>query len=152
MAFQQQTTDDGSLATGNVRKMTTMFSKHDRPPTCQSPAQHRLKKRRALVCVQDHCAFTISKLSQTRCTSSINPGLPMEMFNNKSVFLKSRPDFTDLVQYRHDAAEFFLHAANHLIHKNLRTANSQRVDDMADRGTIVNRDDSKLSRGGLNHG
>ena len=131
--------------------MTTMFSKHDRPPTCQSPAQHSLKKRRALVSVQDHRAFAISKLSQTRCTSSINAGLPMEMFNKKSVFLKSRPDFTDLVQYRHDAAEFFLHAANHLIHQNLRASNSQRVDDMTDRGAIINRNDSKLSWECLNH-
>jgi hypothetical protein len=104
------------------------------------------------VSVQDHRAFAISKLSQTRCTSSINPGLPMEMFNNESVFLKSRPDFTDLVQYRHNAAEFFLHAANHLIHQNLRAANSQRVDDVTDRGAIINRNDSKLSRGCLNHG
>ena len=132
--------------------MTTMFSKHDRPPTCQSPAQYGLKKRRALVSVQDHGAFAIRKLSQTRCTSSINPGLAMEMFNNKSVFLKSRPDLTDLVQHRHNAAEFFLHAANHLIQQNLRATNSQRVDDVTDRGAIINRNDSKMSWECLNHG
>ena len=102
--------------------------------------------------MQDFRSFAIRKLSQPRRTASIDSRLPMEMFDNKSVLLKSRPDFANLVQYRHDAAEFFLHAANHLVHQNLRAANTQRVNDVTDRWTIINRNDSKLSRGCLNHG
>jgi hypothetical protein len=105
-----------------------------------------------LMSMQDLCSLTIRKLSQTRGTSSINTRLPMQMFDDESVFLKTRADFADFVQHSYDATKIFLHTANHLIHQNLRTANSHRVDDVADRRAIVNRDDSKLSRGCLNHG
>ena len=102
--------------------------------------------------MQDLCSLTIRKLSQTRGASSINSRLPMQMLNDKSVFLKTRANFTDLIQHSDDATEILLHTANHLIDQNLRTANAQRVDDVADRRTIINRNDSKLSWGGLNHG
>jgi hypothetical protein len=132
--------------------MSTMFGKHDRPPPRESSTQHRLKKRSALMSMQDFSSLTIRKLSQTRGASAINSWLPMQMLDDKSVFLKTRANFTDLVQHSYDATKILLHTANHLIHQNLRTANTHRVDDMADRRTIVNRDDSKLSWGGLNHG
>jgi hypothetical protein len=132
--------------------MSTVFGEYDRPPPCESSAEHRLKERRALMSMQDFSSLTIRKLSQARGTTAVDAGLPMQMLDDKSVFQKTHTDFTDFIEHSHNAAKVFLHAANHLIHQNLRTANSQRVDDVADRRTIVNRDDSKLSWGGLNHG
>jgi hypothetical protein len=132
--------------------MSTVFGKHDRSSSRESSTQHRLKERSALMSMKDLCSLTIRKLSQTRGTSSINSRLPMQMLNDESVFLKTLANFADLVQHSDDAAKILLHTANHLIHQNLRTANSQRVDDVANRRTIVNRNDSKLSWGGLNHG
>ena len=102
--------------------------------------------------MQDLSSFTIRELPQPSRTATVDPGLAMQMLDDESVFLKTLADFADLIQHSHNAAKIFLHTANHLIHQNLRAANSQRVDDVADRRTIVNRDDSKLSRGGLNHG
>ena len=132
--------------------MSTVFGEYNGPPPCESSAEHRLKERSALMSMQDFSSLTIRKLSQTCCTSAINSWLPMQMLDNESVFLKTRPDFADLVQHSDDATKILLHTADHLIHQNLRTTNAQCVDDVADRRTIVNRDDSKLSWGGLNHG
>ena len=101
---------------------------------------------------QEAIDFAIRELPQSSCTTAVDAGLAMQMLHHESVVLKSRADLADLIQHRHNAAKIFLHTANHLIHQNLRAANSQRVDDVADRRTIVNWDDSKLSWGGLNHG
>ena len=123
-----------------------MFSKDNRAPPNQSTAQHRLKERRVLVRVQDLSAFAIGEGLQTFCASAINSWLSMKMFDNESIPLQAVADFSDFIENRDDAMKLITESANHLINQNFGPTNAQRMNDMADRRSIVDGGNAKMFR------
>ena len=119
--------------------MASVFGEHNRTATEQATTQHRLKKRRVLMSVQNLSAFSIGKLSQSFCTATIDARLTMQMFDRESILLQTLADFADLIQHSHDTTKFIAHQTQHLINQHFRPANSQRMDHVADRRTIVDR-------------
>ena len=87
--------------------------------------------------MQNLHAFSISKFTQPLRATAINAGLTMQVCDGKAISLQAFADLTDFVQYRYDAAEFLAQSTHHLIDQHFRPANSQRMDHVADRGTIV---------------
>ncbi len=101
--------------------------------------------------MQNLRAFPISKFTQSLRATAINARLTMQMCDGKAILLQAFTDLTDFIQNRHDAAEFVAQSTHHLIHQHFRPANSQRMDHVADRGTIVDGCDANVWLCGLYH-
>ena len=121
-----------------------MFGEDHRLPSKQAATQHRLKKRRVLMSVKNPCTFAIGEFPDPPCTATIDPGLPMQMLHDESVSNQAFADFAELIQHCDDAAKFVAQQPDHLIDQDFRPANSQRMNDVADRGTVVDRCDAEV--------
>lgn len=102
--------------------------------------------------VKQHRPLSIREVSQAFCTAAVDSRLPLQVFDQKSIVPQTPADFTDVIQHRNDAPKFFGHASHHLVNEHFRTADSQGVDDVADRGPCIRHAPShSCSFSNLNH-
>ena len=88
------------------------------------------------MCMQDVDALTVSECPQPFGALPIDPRLSPQMFDVNACGLKLLSKSSDVIKYSHDAAKVGRHSLNHLLHQHLGTAYSQRMNDMADGGTL----------------
>jgi len=122
--MQQQSIDDRTSATRQIRKMPSVLGEDNRSPSPETSTQHRLKEWCVLMSVQDLSAFAIGKFPESPRTATIDSRAAMQMFNGKSILPEPLTDLADRVQHRNNAVKFVAHATHHLVHQDLGPANS----------------------------
>jgi hypothetical protein len=87
--------------------------------------------------VQQHGSLSIREVSQAFCTAAVNTRLTLQVLHRKSIVPQASANLTDVIQHRNHAPKFFGHASHHLVDEHFGTADSQSVDDVADRGPCI---------------
>jgi hypothetical protein len=131
--------------------MSTMFGENHRPTSEKSTTQHGLEKWRVLMGMQNLSPLALSKCVQSTSAGSINSWLTVQMFDDKAVLKQSLTNLADLIQHCNNAAKVSTHASHHLIDQHLCATHTQRVNDVADRRSIVDGCNPKMSGIGLDH-